>query len=195
MNKATGIAVAPTRIFAGQITRALRFTLVAGLFSVVLAACGGGAQTTDNPITSVTPPSTYNGPPPATADVQAFKLNVWDNIQSGNRCGNCHAQGGIGNGYFARNDDVNLAYSEANVRADLALPSNSLLVSKLSAGHNCWLTSDAACADIMTTWIEGWAGAYVRSLPGEESIQGGLPEGPGKPCRPYTGRQRDGSII
>ena len=97
--------------------------------------------------------------PPATADVQAFKLNVWDNIQSGSRCGNCHAQGGIGNGYFARNDDVNLAYQEANVRADLALPSNSLLVSKLSAGHNCWLTSDAACADIMTTWIEGWAGA------------------------------------
>jgi len=137
----------------------LRFTLVAGLFSVVLAACGGGAQTTDNPITSVTPPSTYNGPPPATADVQAFKLNVWDNIQSGNRCGNCHAQGGIGNGYFARNDDVNLAYSEANVRADLALPSNSILVTKLSTGHNCWLTSDAACADIMTTWIEGWAGA------------------------------------
>ena len=159
MIKATGIAVAPTRMFAGRIARALRLVLVGGLSGVLLVACGGGAQTTDNPITSVTPPSTYNGPPPQTADVQAFKLNVWDNIQATNRCGSCHAQGGQGNGYFVRNDDINLAYEAANAVADLALPADSLLVSKLSSGHNCWLTDDQACADIMTTWIEGWAGA------------------------------------
>ena len=129
------------------------------LAAVLLTACGGGAQTTDNPITSVTPPSTYSGPPPQTADVQNFKLNVWDNIQATNRCGSCHAQGGQGNGYFARNDDINLAYEAANLVADLGFPANSTLVTKLSAGHNCWLTDDQACADIMTTWIEGWAGS------------------------------------
>lgn len=151
-------AVALPRKFTGRIARTLRLILVAGLSSAVLVACGGGAPTTDNPITSVTPPSTYNGPPPQTADIQSFKLNVWDNIQATNRCGSCHAQGGQGNGYFVRNDDINLAYEAANLVADLDLPSNSLLVSRMSSGHNCWLTDDQACADIMTTWIEGWAG-------------------------------------
>ena len=140
-------------------SRGLRLLLVAGLSGLGLAACGGGAQTTENPITSITPPSTYNGPPPQTADVQNFKLNVWDNIQATNRCGGCHAQGGQGNGYFARNDDINLAYEAANLVADLVSPADSLLVAKVGQGHNCWLTDDQACADIMTTWIEGWAGA------------------------------------
>ncbi len=134
----------------------------AGLSALAIAACGGGAATTDNPITNVTPPSTYNGPPPATADVQAFKLNVWDNLQGTNRCGSCHAQGGQGNGYFVRNDDINLAYEAANAVADLNQPSDSLLVSKVSeppTGHNCWLGDPQACGDIMTTWIENWGGA------------------------------------
>lgn len=156
MIKATAVVL--PRKFTGRIARTLRLILVAGLSSAVLVACGGGAPTTDNPITSVTPPSTYNGPPPQTADIQSFKLNVWDNIQATNRCGSCHAQGGQGNGYFVRNDDINLAYEAANLVADLDLPSNSLLVSRMSSGHNCWLTDDQACADIMTTWIEGWAG-------------------------------------
>ena len=162
MIKATGIAVAPTRRLAGRIARSSRLVLVAALSGVALVGCGGGAQTTENPITSVTPPSTYNGPPPQTADIQSFKLNVWDNIQADNRCGSCHAQDGQGNGYFARNDDINLAYQEANVRADLLVPANSLLVTKVRGdgvnGHNCWLSDANSCGDIMTTWIENWAG-------------------------------------
>jgi hypothetical protein len=133
--------------------------LVTIALSATLSACGGGAQTTTNPITSVTPPSTYNGPPPATADVQAFKLNVWDNIQSSNRCGGCHTDGVGQMPMFARHDDVNLAYEAANTVANLTQPSDSRLVSKVGSGHNCWLTDQNACADIMTTWIEGWAGA------------------------------------
>ncbi len=142
-----------------RLPRSLTLLLLAGSSVAILAACGGGAQTTENPITSVTPPSTYNGPPPQTSDIQNFKLNVWDNIQAANRCGGCHAQGGQGNGYFARNDDINLAYEAANLVADLGQPENSLLVTKVGQGHNCWLTDNQACADIMTTWIEGWAGA------------------------------------
>jgi len=158
MTRAIRIAVVQTPTSTGRVKRLLRLFLVAGVSSVVLAACGGGAQTTENPVTSVTPPSTYNGPPPQTEDIQAFKLNVWDNVQSSNRCGNCHAQGGQGNGYFARNDDINLAYEAANAVANLSSPEDSLLTSKLIGGHHCWLTDDEACADIMTTWIEGWAG-------------------------------------
>ena len=139
-------------------TRKLRLGF-AGLSLLAIAACGGGAATTDNPITNVTPPSTYNGPPPATAEVQAFKLNVWDNIQGTNRCGSCHAQGGQGGNPFVRNDDINLAYQAANTVADLTQPSDSMLVTRVGGGHNCWIGDTQACADIMTTWIEGWAGA------------------------------------
>ncbi len=153
MKTASGIAMA--RELAGR-ARALLVAATAGL---VLSACGGGAQTVDNPVTGVTPPATYSGPPPQTADVQAFKLNVWDNIQQSNRCGGCHTDSVGQNPMFARHDDVNLAYEAANTVVDLSLPANSRLVSKVGGGHNCWLTDDQACADIMTTWIEGWAGS------------------------------------
>jgi hypothetical protein len=125
---------------------------------LLLAGCGGGAQTTENPITGAPPTSSYSGPPPATADVQAFKLNVWDNVQASNRCGGCHTNTAGQLPMFARHDDVNLAYEAANTVADLAQPSDSRLVSKVGDGHNCWLSDSQACADIMTTWIEGWAG-------------------------------------
>lgn len=125
---------------------------------VLLAGCGGGAQTTENPITGAPPTSSYSGPPPATEDVQAFKLNVWDNIQASNRCGGCHTNSVGQTPMFARHDDINLAYEEANTAVNLTQPSDSRLVSKVGGGHNCWLSDSQACADIMTTWIEGWAG-------------------------------------
>ena len=77
-----------SRVETQHLARVVRAAIVASLSAWLISACGGGAQTTENPITSVTPPSTYNGPPPQTADVQNFKLNVWDNIQAANRCGN-----------------------------------------------------------------------------------------------------------
>lgn len=142
-------------------------TLVASA-AWLLAGCGGGAATTENPVTSVTPPATYQGPPPATDDIQAFKLNVWDNVQASNRCGGCHNESTGQTPMFARHDDVNLAYQAANTVVDLALPNNSRLVSKVGSGHNCWLTDAQACSDIMTTWIENWAG--VASGGGREIV-------------------------
>jgi hypothetical protein len=60
---------------------------------------------------------------------------------------------------FARHDDINLAYEAANTVVNLSQPSDSRLVAKVGSGHNCWLSDTEACADIMTTWIEAWAGA------------------------------------
>ena len=155
MNKATGTAM------ARQDSRfaTLRAAATACFASIVLAACGGGAETTDNPVTSVTPPANYVGPPPATADVQAFKLNVWDNVQMSSRCGGCHNDQVGQLPMFARHDDVNMAYEAANSVVDLSQPGNSRLVAKVGGGHNCWLSDDAACADIMTTWISNWVGS------------------------------------
>src|SRR5687767_1272326 len=129
------------------------------LFAVAaLSACGGGAGTEQNPNT--TPPSqpAYSGPAPSTADVQAFRINFWENVKSENRCGGCHNASGQAP-RFARQDDVNLAYEAANPNVNLSDPPSSRLVAKVAGGHNCWLSSASACADLLTTWIRNWAGA------------------------------------
>jgi hypothetical protein len=133
--------------------------------ALALSACGGGAKTTENPITSGGTAPTYSGPAPVTADVQAFKINVWDNLKAGNRCGQCHVSGGQAP-QFVRQDDVNLAYSAANPIVNLVSPRDSRMVQKVTGGHNCWLASNDACADILTTWISAWAGATAGGVQG-----------------------------
>lgn len=137
------------------------------LIALALAGCGGGASTAENPITSPPPPAGYQGPPPASQDVQAFKLNVWDNLQASNRCGSCHGTGGQVPS-FVRNDDINLAYEAANGVVDLGNPAGSLMVTKVGGGHNCWLAADSACADQLTVWIRNWAG---QTLGGANNVQ------------------------
>ncbi|MGX5201392.1 LamG domain-containing protein [Aliikangiella sp. IMCC44632] len=125
--------------------------------SLILAACsGGGPAVEENPVDTSPPASSYSGPAPATEDVQAFKLNVWDNLSPTNRCGECHGKGQAPE--FVDLTDVNLAYAAANTIVNLERPSESRMVTKVAGGHNCWLTSDAACADTITNYIAAWAG-------------------------------------
>ncbi len=134
------------------------------LIGLTLAGCGGGAGTEAlPPPTGPVGQSNYAGPAPATADVQSFMVNVWENIRSTSRCGSCHNSSVAQTPMFARSDDVNLAYEAANTIADLSSPSDSRMVTKVASGHNCWLSSDQACADIITTWIEAWAGGSGSS--------------------------------
>lgn len=103
-----------------------------------------------------------NGPAPQTDDVQQFRISLWENVAPENRCGECH----IANGQspsFARNDDINLAYDQVNTFVSLSQPSQSRLVTKVGEGHNCWLASNQACTDILTTWISNWAGDSAGS--------------------------------
>lgn len=139
-----------------------RHAWLAASVMLALAGCaGGGPDTEINPATGQPNVSSYTGPAPATADVQAFKINLYDNIRSNNRCGACHSVSGGQTPMFARSDDVNLAYAEANGVVNLVSPEDSYMVQRVASGHNCWLTSDAACADILTTWITNWAGDLV----------------------------------
>ncbi|HTV78989.1 MAG TPA: LamG domain-containing protein [Steroidobacteraceae bacterium] len=133
-------------------------TLLGILALAALAACSGGAPTTQNPVTTVATVSNYAGPPPATADVQAFMTNLWTNIKATNRCGGCHVQGGQ-SPQFARTDDVNLAYQAALTVVNLGQPSQSTMVQQVDGGHNCWLASPSACGDTITVWITNWAGS------------------------------------
>ena len=132
------------------------------LAAALLSACGGGsgADVQENPgLASTGPAANYNGPAPSTPDVQQFKINLWDNIQANNRCGSCHSDSGGQAPMFARRDDINLAYTAANGVVTLMTPQDSTMVVKVGGGHNCWLASNAACGDILTTWITNWSGS------------------------------------
>jgi hypothetical protein len=136
--------------------------LLALAASFALSACGGGGAPT---VANVAPSQAqtagaYTGPPAATADVTAFQVNFWNNVRVSNRCGQCHnATSPAQMPNFARSDDVNLAYVQANTVVNLATPSTSMIVTKVSGGHNCWLADNNACGQILTTWITNWANA------------------------------------
>ncbi len=142
--------------------------LLLGLAALALGACSGGAPTTQNPnIQLAAAAAAYSGPAPGSADVQAFEANLWVNISPSNRCGACHKAGGQ-SPMFARSDDINQAYSAALTVVNLSQPETSLMVQKVGSGHNCWLASTQACADILTTWISNWAGGGAGTSGGTQ---------------------------
>jgi len=131
---------------------------VAMLATLTACSSSGGAATTVNspPPTSTT--QTYSGPPAQNADIEAFQVNLWQNIIPSNRCGGCHHQGGQ-SPMFARSDDVNQAYNAALPLVNLTNPGQSTLVLKVGGGHNCWVADPSACAATMLVWIQNWIGA------------------------------------
>ena len=141
MTKAIGIATKALD------RRSLRAAAIALLSSIVLAACGGGAETVANPLpqgTGNTNDNPYTGPVAADADVLKFQQEFWSNAKTTDRCGSCHNESFGQVPMFVRNDDVNLAYAEALT-----------VVNR----DNCWVADAGVCGTIMTTWIENWVGA------------------------------------
>ena len=133
----------------------------------VLAACSAGGPSTavNQPTSSSSTANSYTGPAAANADVQAFKVNLWENIRVSSKCGGCHHEGGQAP-MFARSDDVNLAYQAAGPLVNFTQPDQSELVLKVSGGHNCWVSDPKACGDTMLTWIKAWVGAGSSSTTG-----------------------------
>jgi hypothetical protein len=126
---------------------------------LALAACGGGASTSVNPLTA--PPSVpdYTGLAPRSADVQSFRLSLWNVVRDRARCGGCHNETSGQAPQFARGDDVNLAYDAALQIVNLAQADQSRMVVKVAGGHNCWVSSNQACVDIITNAIKAWSGS------------------------------------
>jgi len=134
------------------------------LASLVLVACGGGAQTTANPAAPGANNNPggdpYAGPVARDAEVLKFQQEFWSKARTADRCGACHSESG-GQKPFVRSDDVNMAYDEAVDHIDSIQPSQSQFVTKVSAppiGHNCWVDDPGTCGTILTTWIENWLG-------------------------------------
>ena len=144
--------------------RSLRAGALAMFMSIVLTACGGGAETTNNP-QSQNPGgggTTYTGPAPRDSNVLKFQQEFWSKARTTDRCGNCHNETVGQVPMFVRNDDVNMAYDAATTVVDQAQPSMSRIVEKvgqLPLGHNCWVADPGVCGTILTTWIENWVGA------------------------------------
>ncbi|MBU2875424.1 LamG domain-containing protein [Marinobacter salexigens] len=147
---------------SGQHQSILSITLMV-FAALLLSACGGEATEALPNTSSGSGAANYSGPPPATGDVQSFKLNVWDKLAQDNRCGSCHGAGGQ-SPTFANQQDINSAYAQANSIVNLATPSQSQMVTKVAGGHNCWTTSDSVCADIIITYLSKWADGGTGSL-------------------------------
>ncbi len=150
--------------FLMRATQILARGAAVALLATLAACSGGGPATTVNQ--QSTPPTDtaddYTGPAPANADVQAFKINLWQNIRTANRCGGCHHEGGQ-SPQFARSDDVNLAYQAALPLVNLTAPDQSTMVLKVGGGHNCWVADPSACASTLLVWIQAWIGAGSSS--------------------------------
>jgi hypothetical protein len=150
--------------------RGIQRLIAAAALLAAAYGCGGGsgAATETNPVTTPPTVSNYSGPAPATADVQSFKLHLWDNLVANNRCGTCHNNDQSPR--FVRSDDINLAYEIANGLVDLTDPAMSLMVSKVREGHNCWLAEPNACGDIIQSFIANWAGDTLGGVAKEVQL-------------------------
>ena len=147
--------------------------LTAAVAAAVLAGCGGGAGTERLPPVNLPPPVSYSGPAPQTADIQNFMNAFWTNVRNGGvaGCSTCH--GATQSPLFSRDDDVNLAWAEADQLVNRTDPGASTFVQKMASGHNCWLgTNQAAiqaCATTLQTWVENWIGGTASG--GTKTIQ------------------------
>ena len=107
----------------------------------------------------------YSGPPPASEEIQQFKINFYDPLAGNDRCGDCHTPGGTGKTAFVDQGNVNSAWQAARSVVNLNDPSASAVVSRVADGHNCWLApgQEQTCATTITGYIERWAADAVQS--------------------------------
>jgi hypothetical protein len=134
MKTANRIATYSTLVANMRVLRATAISVFAG---AVLAACGGGAATTENPLTQAPPAGNapYTGPVARDADVLKFQQEFWLNAKTTDRCGSCHNEVVGQLPMFVRNDDVNAAYDEALTVVNTDQPALSRLVEKVGGGH------------------------------------------------------------
>lgn len=132
--------------------------------SLLLSACGGGAETTATPLSQDTGnvgDAAYSGEVARDADVLKFQQEFWAKARGSDRCGSCHNEVAGQTPLFVRSDNVNDAYDAALTITNREQPSLSRVVERVSEppiGHNCWVDEPGVCGSIMTTWIENWVG-------------------------------------
>tara|TARA_R110002110_G_scaffold415561_2_gene650913 strand:- start:127150 stop:129804 length:2655 start_codon:yes stop_codon:yes gene_type:complete len=144
--------------------------LIAGGIAV-LAGCsagsGGGGSEREVDLDGQVGSSAfvYDGPAPASDEVQQFKRTFYDQLAGNDRCGECHTPGKTGNPFFVDQQNVNNAWQAARSIVSLNDPAASEAVLRVANGHNCWLApgQEATCATTITGYIERWAAGAEQS--------------------------------
>lgn len=150
-----------------SIIRAVPVALCLLLLQACSAGSGGGGSDREVDISAgpVAGDFVYNGPPPASDEVQGFKRAFYDPLAGNDRCGECHTPGESGSTAFVDQDDVNNAWRNARSVVNLEDPDSSAVVQRIANGHNCWLGSEQAntCATTLTSYIERWSAGTTDS--------------------------------
>ena len=148
-----------------RITSKINKLMILALLSLGgLTACGGGAETEGNSASAVqqTEDGFLRG---AGTEALGYYNEVWKNLSDKNRCGKCHnATIGQAPQFVDANDNdkgvtLNDNYEAVRPYVNLASTSESILVTKVGAGHQpqaCWLGSQAACASAIQGYLDNW---------------------------------------
>ncbi|MGD8885987.1 MAG: hypothetical protein PVF34_10210, partial [Gammaproteobacteria bacterium] len=135
-------------------SRTILRLLGAALVATMLYGCGdsvennptGGGNNNDD-CSSADNPIYCNG----------YLTNVWQPYLIPN-CNGCHQEGGSGVGEFADGDILvaNVA-AQINNRINQADPANSLMVTKVAGGHQCWVEVNGVpdCAESASRLLAG----------------------------------------
>ncbi len=91
-------------------------------------------------------------------EVRRFKNEVWTKLRGTDRCGSCHVPDGAASTPFVRQDDINAAHEAALAIVNTESPEQSLMVTKVAEGHQCWLGSNegASCAAQLVVYLRNW---------------------------------------
>ncbi len=147
------------------------FKILPALFLPLLLAACEGPTAVENPFQD-DGGEVSQSPPARDPQVRAFEVNLWDNLNAENRCGQCHGAELKQEPVFADISDVNasydalVAYNPTLVKLDD--PSGSYLVEKVAGGHNCWEQFSSVCADSIENMISTWAGGSGDSVSARE---------------------------
>ena len=111
------------------------------LFAGCSGGSGGGGSERQVDLTADPGSSSfvYNGPPPASIEIQNFKRTFYDPLAANDRCGDYHTPGGSGKMAFVDQGNVNNAWQEARKVVNLNDQGASAVVSRVADGRNCWL--------------------------------------------------------
>jgi mono/diheme cytochrome c family protein len=151
--------------------KSLKLVTSVAVLGLILQACssgsggGGSEREIDLSADLGSAEFVYDGPPPASDEIQNFKREFYDPLAGNDRCGQCHTPGGSANVVFVDQTDVNNAWQVAQTVVNLTDPEASEVVTRVSNGHNCWLgaSQSATCATTVTGYIERWAAGQSAS--------------------------------
>lgn len=143
-----------------------------------LTACGGGASTESQQATGGGQ-TTSDFLAGATSDQLAYYENVWKNLSSKSRCGQCHSTEVGQAPLFVH--DVSIQQARAAVApyvdfTDVAggSISNSIIVTHIRGGHKaqaCWQGTEAQCADDIESFLTDWNDATSGTTAEPEGVE------------------------